>query len=112
MIRIGEEIKAILGGNKEITEIVGRAIYPLVFKYDSKLPCIVYKRNRLTPSGIKDRRTYEPSIEILCVSENYDEGLELAAEVLKALDGYKDGDNIQQIRFTDGDEYYQDDRYV
>jgi hypothetical protein len=110
----GEIICAILVND---AEVMARAkkVYPVV-EDTAELPYLVYRRTSLKQDLVKGRRGADTvSIEVLCYTEHYTEGAELAEAVRDALDGRQyDGDDLamRSCYLEDSEEAWQDDAYV
>lgn len=110
----GEIIRDILVNN---TEVAARAkkVFPVV-EDSAELPYIVYRRTQLEQEPAKGRRGADTvGIEILCYTQHYTEGVELAEAVRDALDGAqgeKDGLIMRSCYLADSEEAWQDDAYV
>ncbi len=110
----GEIIRAIL---VEDTEVANRTnkVFPVV-EDNAELPYIVYRRTQLEQGPTKAARGADTvTIEILCFTKQYTEGVELAEAVRAALDykqGEADGLVMRGCYLTDSEEAWQDDAYV
>ena len=99
MIGLGETINTILSENKDVTDIVGSKIYPLIADISTTFPFIVYKKQNYTPSHSKDGIVKkEAQFEIIIASETYAQSVEIAKKVDKAITAYK---NIRLINNSD-----------
>lgn len=110
----GEIIRDILVNNAEVTARA-KKVFPVV-EDSAELPYIVYRRTQLEQEPTKIRRGADTvGIEILCYTQHYTEGVELAEAVRDALDGAqgeKDGLVMRSCYLTDSEEAWQDDAYV
>lgn len=110
----GEIIRAML---IEDSEVMARAnkVFPVV-EDSAELPYIVYRRTQLEQDPTKGRRGADTvGIEILCYTQGYTEGVELAEAVRGALDGAQgesDGLVMRSCYLADSEEAWQDDAYV
>lgn len=110
----GEIIRAVL---TEDPEVIARAkkVYPVV-EDTAELPYIVYHRTSLEQTSVKSlSRADSVTIEVLCYTAGYTEGVELAEAVRDALDGKQAESNGLVMRgcyLTDSEEAWQDDAYV
>lgn len=110
----GEIIRAVL---TEDPEVAARAkkVYPVV-EDSAELPYIVYRRTQLEQGAVKGKRGNDTvTIEILCYTEGYTEGVELAEAVRDALDNKtaESGGLVMRGCFlTDSEETWQDDAYL
>lgn len=82
----------------------------------AELPYIVYRRAQLEQEPVKGRRGADTvGIEVLCYTQHYTEGVELAEAVRGALDGAQgeiDGLVMRSCYLADSEEAWQDDAYV
>lgn len=114
---IGKHIRNILNGSDELLQYVKREnISALVANENTTFPFIVFSRTNLTPkytkSGLLESLI---SFEIVCVSNDYIESLEIANTVRNLLEGkcYTDSElNIKQILLSSVNEDYLYDAYV
>lgn len=114
ILSAGEIIRAILIEDSEVSARVNK-IFPVV-EDSAELPYIVYRRTQLEQTPAKGRLGADTAgIEILCYTEHYTEGVELAEAVRNALDGVQgesDGLVMRSCYLTDSEEAWQDDAYV
>lgn len=110
----GEIIRDILVNNAEVAARA-KKVFPVV-EDSAELPYIVYRRTQLEQEQAKGRRGADTvGIEILCYTQHYTEGVELAEAVRDALDGAqgeKDGLVMRSCYLADSEEAWQDDAYV
>ena len=110
----GEIIRDILVNNAEVAARA-KKVFPVV-EDSAELPYIVYRRTQLEQEPAKGRRDADTvGIEILCYTQHYTEGVELAEAVRDALDGAqgeKDGLVMRSCYLADSEEAWQDDAYV
>ena len=79
---------------------------------ETTFPFIVYKRNNIIPDYTKDFHFKDNVIiDIICVSTNYAESIEIAGIIRNILED-KRYDDIQSIKLESADEDYTDDAYV
>lgn len=110
----GEIIRAVLVEDPEVAARTTK-VYPVVAD-EAKLPYIVYRRTQLEQDAIKGRRGADTvGIEVICYTEQYTPGVELAEAVRDALDGKQatvDGLVMRSCYLSDSEEGWQDDAYV
>lgn len=110
----GEIIRDILVNNAEVAARA-KKVFPVV-EDSAELPYIVYRRTQLEQEPAKGRRGADTvGIEILCYTQHYTEGVELAEAVRDALDGAqgeKDGLVMRSCYLADSEEAWQDGAYV
>ena len=116
-VKVGCVICDILGNNADVSSIVGNKVYPLVANQDTEYPFVVYRRENVIPTDTKDRYvfSFESNIEILAVSEDYDESLELADKISNALNGKEGiiaGFDVKEIKYLGDDEDYIEGAFV
>ena len=98
-------------------EVTARAkkVYPVV-EDTAELPYVVYRRTQLEQGQVKGRRGNDNvTIEVLCYTKGYTEGVELAEAVRDALDNKtagSDGLVMRSCYLTDSEEAWQDDAYL
>ncbi|WP_294610880.1 DUF3168 domain-containing protein [uncultured Bacteroides sp.] len=110
----GEIIRAILMADSEVVAR-SKKVFPVV-EDSAELPYIVYRRTQLEQVPTKAGRGADTvGIEVLCYTEHYTEGVELAEAVRGALDGAQgesDGLVMRSCYLADSEEAWQDDAYV
>lgn len=110
----GEIICAVLSENAEVSARAQK-VYPVV-EDSATLPYIVYRRTSLENGKVKNQRGNDTVlIEVLCFTEGYTEGVELAEAVRDALDGMQaehEGLVMRSCTLEDSEESWQDDAYV
>lgn len=110
----GEIIRAVLVEDPEVAARTTK-VYPVVAD-EAKLPYVVYRRTQLEQDATKGRRGADTiGIEVLCYTEQYTPGVELAEAVRDALDGKQaevDGLVMRSCHLSDSEEAWQDDAYV
>lgn len=110
----GEIIRAVLISDPEVTARA-KKVYPVV-EDTAELPYVVYRRTQLEQGQVKGRRGNDNvTIEVLCYTKGYTEGVELAEAVRDALDNKtaeSDGLVMRSCYLTDSEEAWQDDAYL
>lgn len=110
----GEIIRAVLTSDPEVTARA-KKVYPVV-EDTAELPYVVYRRTQLEQGQVKGRRGNDTvTIEVLCYTKGYTEGVELAEAVRGALDNKtaeSDGLVMRSCYLTDSEEAWQDDAYL
>lgn len=110
----GEIICAVLVEDPNVAKIATK-VYPVVVD-QAKLPYIVYRRTQLEQHPTKGLRGADTvGIEIICYTEQYTEGVELAEAVRAALDGKQaeiDGLVMRSCYLVDSEEGWQDDAFM
>ena len=110
----GEIIRSILISDSEVSARV-KKVFPVV-EDSAELPYIVYRRAQLEQTPVKSGRGADTvGIEILCYTEHYTEGVELAEAVRGALDGAQGEVNglvMRSCYLAGSEEAWQDDAYV
>lgn len=84
-IDIGKEIISLLTKDKELTELVGKKIFPLVANADTTFPFIVYKRAGFQPALNKDYEGEKITVDFVVCSTRYEESLKIANKIYKGL---------------------------
>lgn len=112
-LQVGKAIYKILSESLESKV----QIYPLVADNGTTFPFIVYRRRSILPATSKDRFVYQScaTYEISIASDNYNETIEIADNVIQILNGIKGTYNdidIQNIEVFDASEDFIDDTYT
>lgn len=111
-LEVGKEIYSLLNGDSRLTTLVGNKIYPIIVEKETSYPFIVYKRSNIIPDYTKDFHLKDNVIiDIICVSNDYANGIEIAEIVRDILEDKRTND-IQSIRLESADEDYIDDAFV
>lgn len=111
----GKVIRAVLLEDIEVAKRTNK-IFP-VSTDSAELPYILYRRTSLSPTPQKSGRpgADEVQIEVVCFTERYSEGVELAEAVRAALDqvdAEHEGLTLRSCYLLDSEEAYQDDAFV
>lgn len=111
-LEVGKEIYSLLNGDSRLTTLVGNKIYPIIVEKETNYPFIVYKRSNIIPDYTKDFHLKDNVIiDIICVSNDYANGIEIAEIVRDILEDKRTND-IQSIKLESADEDYIDDAFV
>lgn len=111
-LKVGKVIYSLLNGSSLLTNVVGSKIYPIIVEKETTYPFIVYKRSNIIPSYTKDFHFKdEVIIDIICVSNDYSESVEIASIVRNILEDKRFTD-IESITLESADEDFIDDAYV
>lgn len=112
---IGKDIRALLIADSAITEAIGNNIYPLVAPEKTEGDFIIYQRDKYSKNWVK-AGIYEDecNVVITIVSDNYDNSIELAILVDKALTGRHKTDDgyVFKMNILDSTEDYTDNKYI
>lgn len=114
---VGKYIYKILSQDKVLsTKVTPKKIYPLIANADTTYPFIVYARTGLAVDYCKDG-TVENKIDfqILSVSDNYVESLEVANQIRNILEmkRYKEEDIcIRECKLYSVAEEYMEDAFI
>ena len=116
-IKVGVAINKLLLKREQLKELVGDKIYPISSTHSVKAPFVVYRRSGFTPLRTKDRWSVENEIDldVVVVSDGYDEGLSIAEQVIQALDNKKyNGDEctIESLQLVQAQEDFIEDVYL
>lgn len=111
----GAIIREILLQDEEVSARANK-IFPVVTD-KAELPYILYRRSAMgvTPQKAGQPGADEVKMEILCFTDRYSEGIELAEAVRSALDCKtmeSDGLRLRGCYLSDSEEAWQDDAYV
>lgn len=111
----GSIIRDILLSNEEVKRRTNK-VFPIVID-NAQLPYILYRRAALahnpTKQGMPGADTV--TMEVVCHTAKYAEGVELAEAVRQALDyasGEHDGVKMRSCTLADSEEGYEDDAFV
>ena len=111
----GAIIRAVLLADPEVA-CRTKKIFPVVAD-SADLPYILYRRSKLSANPQKQGQpgADEIQMEVLCLTERYGEGVELAGAVRAALDytaAEHEGQRMRSCYLADGEETYQDDAFI
>lgn len=111
-LSITKHIYNLLTNNEQLTQYVGRNIYPLVAEDNATFPFIIVRRNTISPQYHKMGNAQDlATFTIAVVATSYQHSIEVAEEVRKTLENHK-GQPITLIRLQDVNEAFMDDAYI
>lgn len=111
----GGIIRDILLSNEEVKRRTNK-VFPIVID-NAQLPYILYRRAALAHNPTKQGTPGADTVtmEVICYTAKYAEGVELAEAVRQALDyasGEHDGVKMRSCTLADSEEGYEDDAFV
>lgn len=111
----GSIIRDILLSNEEVKRKTNK-VFPIVID-NAQLPYILYRRAALAHNPTKQGMPGADivTMEVVCYTAKYAEGVELAEAVRQALDyasGEHDGVKMRSCTLADSEEGYEDDAFV
>lgn len=114
-ISFGKTIKSLLN-TKSIKALIDNKVYPLIAPLNTTFPYVVYQRTS-TPQATKDNAYQDNvSIEIIIVSNNYDQSVNIAEIIRKEIECKRniivEGFNIVDIKLVLSNETYNNDAYL
>lgn len=109
--RVGKEFKQILNNSEAVTNLIENKIFPLVANEGTTFPFLVYRRSNYRPIGNKDIDDEIVSLEIVILSQKYDESIEIANVIADTIIN-KETEIIDDIQITNISEDYSDDTYI
>lgn len=108
---VGKDIRALLNASTDVTSALGNKIFPLIAPAKTTFPFLVYRRSYYTPQSNKDYDGEKVGIEIVIVSTQYEEGVDIADAVADALIHHTT-DNIDDIVATTMSEDFIEDTFL
>lgn len=109
---IGKEIVALLSASEQVKWYLGDKIFPLIAVANTAFPFAVYRRAYYTPNTNKDYLHDERvGIEFVITATKYDESVNIANAVTKALIG-QETDIVEEITLTNATEDFIEDTYI
>jgi hypothetical protein len=113
----GKAIYKLLKDSADVGAICADRIYPELAQQDVDTPFIVYTVTDTTPSGTKNATSKLDTarVELYCVSDDYETGMNLGIAVRAALDrvsGTVSGVEVQSIDFDTSDIQFDPDQRV
>ena len=114
---IGKYIYKLLSEDEGLSGLVTpKKIFPLIANADTTYPFVVYSRTGLSVQYCKDGLVEDTvEMQIIAVSDNYAESLEVANQIRKTLElrRYKDDDiQIRECKLTSVYEEYMEDAFI
>lgn len=114
---IGKYIYKLLSEEEGLSGLVTpKKIFPLIANADTTYPFVVYSRTGLSVQYCKDGLVEDTvEMQIIAVSDNYVESLEVANQIRKTLElrRYKDDDiQIRECKLTSVYEEYMEDAFI
>lgn len=110
--KITTKVRAALLAKSEITDIVGKQIFPVVAPKNTKGDFIIYQRDEYskdyTKMGICEQSC---RVYVNAISEDYDRSQELAYQINEALEG-KHIDLGMDVYLVDSTEDFEDNKYI
>ena len=113
-IEIGKFIYSLLCTDSRLATLVGNKIFPLIVENETTYPFIVYKRSDMKSNYTKDiHLSDDVFIDIICVSENYLSGLEIAGIIIELLEDKRFKDKgIEKIQSEYANEDYLENAFI
>lgn len=113
-IEIGKFIYSLLCTDSRLATLVGNKIFPLIVENETTYPFIVYKRSDMKSNYTKDiHLSDDVYIDIICVSENYLSGLEIAGIIIELLEDKRFKDKgIEKIQSEYANEDYLENAFI
>lgn len=116
-VEVGRIIKLLLMQNAEVTDLIGKKIFPIVAPEKTDYPFLIYGRTGVSPAYTKDRKSISDTVRVgLTVAcAEYEQSVDIVEAVFKVLQrcsGAFDGVEIDDIRMVNSDEDFQDDCFM
>lgn len=113
-IEIGKFIYSLLCTDSRLATLVGNKIFPLIVENETTYPFIVYKRSDMKSNYTKDiHLSDDVYIDIICVSENYLSGLEIAGIIIELLEDKRFKEKgIEKIQSEYANEDYLENAFI
>lgn len=112
---IGNDIRAILMANEEVSKLVGTKIFPLVAAEGTEGEFIVYERARYSKTATKMGVVQDECTIILsAIADDYDTAIQIASAIDNALTGKHtkdDGTPIMMV-LADSTEAFSDGKFI
>lgn len=113
-IEIGKFIYSLLCTDSRLATLVGNKIFPLIVENETTYPFIIYKRSDMKSNYTKDiHLSDDVYIDIICVSENYLSGLEIAGIIIELLEDKRFKDKgIEKVQSEYANEDYLENAFI
>ena len=113
-IEIGKFIYSLLCTDSRLATLVGNKIFPLIVENETTYPFIIYKRSDMKSNYTKDiHLSDDVFIDIICVSENYLSGLEIAGIIIELLEDKRFKDKgIEKVQSEYANEDYLENAFI
>lgn len=110
-LSINKHIYNILKNDVQLSEMVGKNIYPVIAEEGVTYPFIIFKRQAINPVYAKNSLQYDTcTFSVAIVTNTYIQTIEIAERVRTILECY-DGE-LKQVRLSTIDEEFLDDAYI
>lgn len=123
MIKVVSALRSLILNNPKIRDLVKDNVYPVVIpladeKGNVKYPCMVITRTGMIVDDTKDKEipcsSRTAQVELIVLSDNYDECADIADMVYDTVMRYEGTQNniyINDIRYDSSFEQYSDNAY-
>ena len=109
--KIGKEIKRILSEDATVVSYLGNKIFPLIADNGTLFPFLTYRRTSYRPYDNKDYTDEAVYMDILIISQTYNESVDIADAVAECLNRAST-ELISYISIQNIREDYVEDSYV
>ena len=111
-LSINKYIYNILTNDVQLSEMVGKKIYPVIAEESVTFPFVIFKRTAIAPIYAKNAPHYDNcSFSVAVVTNTYIQTVEIAERVRTILECYT-GDDLKQVRLSSVNEEFIDDAYI
>lgn len=113
-LEIGKLIYSLLSADSRLSTLLGNKIFPLIVENNTTYPFIVYKRSDVKANYTKDYYLNDDvSIDIVCVSDNYLSGLEIAVIIREILENKRfKNEGVERIQLDYANEDYLENAFI
>lgn len=113
-LEIGKLIYSLLSDDSRLSTLLGNKIFPLIVENNTTYPFIVYKRSDVKANYTKDYYLNDDvSIDIVCVSDNYLSGLEIAVIIREILENKRfKNEGVERIQLDYANEDYLENAFI